>query len=303
MLRENASDLLAFLAVAKERSFTKAAARLGVSQSALSHTIRGLEARLGLRLLTRTTRSVSPTEAGERLMSRVGPHFEEIELELADLSDLRDTPAGNIRINAMDHVLDQIIRPVLKDFLPRYPDISVEVCCDYSFVDIAAQGFDAGVRLGEDVAQGMIATRIGPDMRMSVVGAPGYFANRELPTTPRALTDHLCNNLRLPTNGGLYAWEFAKDGERLKVRVTGQVTYNGVYQLLAAALDGFGLSYIPHDLVAPHLEAGRLVQVLEDWSPWFAGFHLYYPSRRQASPAFALLVEALRYKNPSSSTS
>jgi DNA-binding transcriptional LysR family regulator len=296
MLRENASDLLAFLAVAKERSFTKAAARLGVSQSALSHTIRGLEARLGLRLLTRTTRSVSPTEAGERLIRKVGPHFEEIEMELAGLSDLRDTPAGNIRINAMDHVLDQIIRPVLKDFLPKYPDISVEVCCDYSFVDIAAQGFDAGVRLGEDVADGMIATRIGPDMRMSVVGSPDYFANRELPKTPRALTDHLCNNLRLPTNGGLYAWEFAKDGERLKVRVSGQVTYNGVYQLLAAALDGFGLSYVPHDLVAPHISSGHLVQVLEDWSPWFSGFHLYYPSRRQSSPAFALLVDALRYK-------
>jgi len=296
MLRENASDLLAFLAVAKERSFTKAAARLGVSQSALSHTIRGLEARLGLRLLTRTTRSVSPTEAGERLIRKVGPHFEEIEMELAGLSDLRDTPAGNIRINAMDHVLDQIIRPVLQDFLPKYPDISVEVCCDYSFVDIAAQGFDAGVRLGEDVADGMIATRIGPDMRMSVVGSPDYFANRELPKTPRALTDHLCNNLRLPTNGGLYAWEFAKDGERLKVRVSGQVTYNGVYQLLAAALDGFGLSYVPHDLVAPHISSGHLVQVLEDWSPWFSGFHLYYPSRRQSSPAFALLVDALRYK-------
>lgn len=185
---------------------------------------------------------------------------------------------------------------MLKDFLPKYPDISVEVCCDYSFVDIAAQGFDAGVRLGEDVADGMIATRIGPDMRMSVVGSPDYFANRELPKTPRALTDHSCNNLRLPTNGGLYAWEFAKDGERLKVRVSGQVTYNGVYQLLAAALDGFGLSYVPHEVVAPHLGSGRLIQVLEDWSPWFSGFHLYYPSRRQSSPAFALLVDALRYK-------
>ncbi len=296
MLRENASDLLAFLAVAKERSFTKAAARLGVSQSALSHTIRGLEARLGLRLLTRTTRSVSPTEAGERLVNRVGPHFEHIEFELAGLSDLRDTPSGTIRINAMDHALDQIIRPVLKTFLPKYPDISVEVCCDYGFVDIAAQGFDAGVRLGEDVAEGMIATRIGPDMRMAVVGSPAYFASRTPPDTPRALTGHLCNNLRLPTNGGLYAWEFAKGDETLKVRVTGQVTYNGVYQLLEAALDGFGLSYIPHDVVAPYLKSGQLVQVLEDWSPQFAGFHLYYPSRRQASPAFALLVEALRYR-------
>lgn len=296
MLRENATDLLAFLAVARERSFTKAAGKLGVSQSALSHTIRGLEARLGLRLLTRTTRSVSPTEAGERLIKRVGPHFEEIEIELAGLSDLRDTPAGSIRINAIDHVLEMIIRPVLNEFLRKYPDISVEVYCDYGFVDIAAHGFDAGVRLGEDVAEGMIATRIGPDMRMSVVGSPAYFANRTLPQTPRDLTDHQCNNLRLPTNGGLYAWEFAKNGESLKARVTGQITYNGVYQLLHAALDGFGLSYIPNDLIAPYVKDGRLIHVLEDWSPVFAGFHLYYPSRRQASPAFALLVDALRYK-------
>ncbi|KPW81505.1 LysR family transcriptional regulator [Pseudomonas cannabina] len=288
--------MLAFLAVAKERSFTKAAARLGVSQSALSHTVRSLEARLGLRLLTRTTRSVSPTEAGERLIQKVGPHFDEIEIELAGLSDLRDTPTGKIRINAMDHVLDVIIRPVLNTFLPKYPDISVEVCCDYSFVDIAAEGFDAGVRLGEAVADGMIATRIGPDMRLSVVGSPAYFEGRNRPETPRDLTSHRCNNLRLPTNGGLYTWEFTKDGETLNVRVTGQVTFNGVYPLLDAALDGFGLSYIPHDLVAAHIDTGRLIHVLEDWSPTFAGFHLYYPSRRQASPAFALLLEALRYR-------
>lgn len=296
MLRENANDLLAFLAVARERSFTKAAAKMGVSQSALSHTIRGLEARLGLRLLTRTTRSVSPTEAGQRLMETVGPHFEEIEIELAALNDLRDTPAGNIRINAMDHALEYILWPVLKPFLAKYPDISVEVCCDYSFVDIAAQGFDAGVRLGEDVAQGMIATRIGPDMRMVVVGSPAYFADRKIPLTPRALTEHQCNNLRLPTNGGLYVWEFKKADESLNVRVSGQVTFNGVYQLLNAALDGFGLSYIPEDLAAPHVAAGKLVQVLEDWCAPFTGFHLYYPSRRQASPAFALLLNALRYK-------
>jgi DNA-binding transcriptional LysR family regulator len=296
MLRENANDLLAFLAVARERSFTKAAAKLGVSQSALSHTIRALEERLGLRLLTRTTRSVSPTEAGERLMQNVGPHFEEIEIELAALSDLRDTPSGTIRINAMDHVLEHILRPKLNAFLPQYPDISVEICCDYSFVDIAAQGFDAGVRLGEDVAEGMIATRIGPDMCMAVVGSPAYFAGRTLPQTPRDLTHHRCNNLRLPTNGGLYAWEFEKGQEKLNVRVSGQITYNGVYPLLDAALDGFGLSYIPHDMVEPHVAAGRLIHVLEDWSPSFSGFHLYYPSRRQASPAFALLVEALRYQ-------
>lgn len=296
MLRENANDLLAFLAVARERSFTKAAGKLGVSQSALSHTIRSLEARLGLRLLTRTTRSVSPTEAGQHLIDSVAPHFEEIEIGLAALSNLRDTPAGNIRINAVDHALEYILWPVLKPFLAQYPDISVEVSCDYRFVDIAAQGFDAGVRLGEDVAQGMIATRIGPDMRMAVVGSPAYFAHRTLPKTPRDLTDHQCNNLRLPTHGGLYAWEFEKGKESLKARVSGQVTFNGVYPLLTAALDGFGLSYIPEDLVARHIADGRLVRVLEDWCPLFAGFHLYYPSRRQVSPAFALLLEALRYR-------
>ncbi|MFC6338113.1 LysR family transcriptional regulator [Pseudomonas sp. CCM 7891] len=296
MLRENANDLLAFLAVARERSFTKAAAKLGVSQSALSHTIRSLEARLGLRLLTRTTRSVSPTEAGQHLVETVGPHFDQVEIQLAALSNLRDTPSGNIRINAMDHALEFVLRPVLKTFLPKYPDISVEVCCDYSFVDIAAQGFDAGVRLGEDVAQGMIATRIGPDMRMLVVGSPAYFADRLIPTTPRDLTEHQCNNLRLPTNGGLYIWEFKKGEETLNVRVSGQVTYNGVYQLLNAALDGFGLSYIPEDLVAEHIGAGHLIQVLDDWCTPFSGFHLYYPSRRQASPAFALLLDALRYR-------
>jgi DNA-binding transcriptional LysR family regulator len=296
MLRENANDLIAFLAVAKERSFTKAAGKLGVSQSALSHTIRALEARLGLRLLTRTTRSVSPTEAGERLISTVGPSFEEIGFALAALSDLRDRPAGNIRISAMDHALELVIRPVLKNFLPMYPDISVEVCCDYSFVDIAAQGFDAGVRLGEAVADGMIATRIGPDMRMLVLGSPAYFADREIPVTPRCLPKHLCNNLRLPTNGRVYAWEFEKDGETLNARVSGQITHNGVYQLLDAALDGFGLSYIPEDIAAPYIASGQLQVVLEDWSPWYSGFHLYYPSRRQASPAFALLVDALRYR-------
>ncbi|MDQ3203016.1 MAG: LysR family transcriptional regulator [Pseudomonadota bacterium] len=296
MLRQNANDLLAFLAVARARSFTKAAAKLGVSQSALSHTIRGLEARLGLRLLTRTTRSVSPTEAGQRMLEKIGPHFEEIEIELAALSDLRDTPAGNIRINAMDHALEYILWPVLKPFLAQYPDISVEVCCDYGFVDIAAQGFDAGVRLGEDVAQGMIATRIGPDMRMLVVGSPAYFTGRTKPLTPRDLTGHACANLRLPTNGGLYTWEFKKGQESLNVRVSGQVTFNGVYQLLKAALDGFGLSYIPQDMVAPYIEDGRLVAVLDDWCAPFTGFHLYYPSRRQASPAFALFLEAVRYR-------
>ncbi|WP_416423876.1 LysR family transcriptional regulator [Pseudomonas sp. App30] len=299
MLRENANDLLAFLAVARERSFTKAAAKIGVSQSALSHTIRGLEARLGLRLLIRTTRSVSPTEAGQRLLQTVGPHFEEIEIQLAALSDLRDRPAGNLRINASDYSLDTVLRPRLRTFLQQYPDIKVEVCCDNGLVDIAAQGFDAGVRLGEQVAEGMIATRISADMRMAVVGTPEHFARYPKPLTPRDLTAHPCNNLRLATHGGLYAWEFAKGGESLNVKVTGQVIHNGVYQLLAAAVDGLGLSYVPEDLCAPYFQRGELVRVLEDWSPAFAGFHLYYPSRRQASPAFALLVEALRHPMPS----
>ena len=295
MLRENASDLLAFLAVARERSFTKAAARLGVSQSALSHTIRALEARLGLRLLTRTTRSVSPTEAGEHLLQTIGPRFDEIEVELAALSNLRETPAGKIRISATDHSLDWLLRPVLKDFLPKYPDISVEVSCDYGFVDIAGQGFDAGVRLGEDVAQGMIATRIGPDMRMAVVGSPAYFANRTRPETPRDLTDHACNNLRLPTNGGLYTWEFEKNGQTLNVRIEGQMVFNNISMRLEAVLQGLGLACMPEDLVREHVAAGRLIRVLADWCEPFSGYHLYYPSRRQSSPAFTLLREALRY--------
>ena len=297
MPKTDFNDLMWFRIVAEERSFTNAAAKIGVAQSTLSHTIKRLETQMGLRLLTRTTRSVSPTEAGEHLLQTVGPRFEEIEQELAALSNLRETPAGKIRISATDHSLNWLLRPVLKEFLPKYPDIAVEVICDYGFVDIAGQGYDAGIRLGEDVAQGMIATRIGPDMRMAVVGSPAYFASRKRPETPRDLTAHACNNLRLPTNGGLYTWEFEKDGESLKVRVSGQVTLNGVYPLLDAALDGFGLSYIPENIVAPHLADGRLVQVLADWCPTFAGYHLYYPSRRQAAPAFALLLEALRYRH------
>ena len=295
MLRENASDLLAFLAVARERSFTKAAARLGVSQSALSHTIRALEARLGLRLLTRTTRSVSPTEAGEHLLQTVGPRFEEIEVELAALSNLRETPAGRIRISATDHSLDWLLRPVLKEFLPQYPDIAVEVICDYGFVDIAGQGFDAGIRLGEDVAQGMIATRIGPDMRMAVVGSPAYFSRYSKPVIPNDLTAHNCITLRMPTHGGLYVWEFEKDGQELNVRIEGQLVFNNIAMRLEAALQGLGLAYMPQDLVQEHVAQGRLIRVLEDWCEPFSGYHLYYPSRRQSSPAFTLLREALRY--------
>ncbi|HUL42351.1 MAG TPA: LysR family transcriptional regulator [Burkholderiales bacterium] len=297
MQRANVHDLLAFLAVARDRSFTKAAAKLGVSQSALSHTIRGLEARLGLRLLTRTTRSVSPTEAGERLLLTAGPRFEEIEAELEALSELREKPAGTIRITATDHAADTILWPKLAKFLPQYPDIKVEIIIDYGLTDIVAQRYDAGVRSGEQVAKDMIAVRIGPDMRVAVVGTPSYFTKRSLPKKPQDLTGHNCINLRLPTYGGLYAWEFEKGKRELKVRVEGQLIFNGTAQMLNAALAGFGLAYVPEDLAQPHLAAGRLKRVLEDWCPPYSGYHLYYPSRRQSSPAFALLVDALRYRS------
>jgi DNA-binding transcriptional LysR family regulator len=294
---QNVNDLLAFLAVAKARSFTRAAAKLGLSQSALSHTIRGLEERLGLRLLTRTTRSVSPTEAGERLLLAVGPRFEEIEAALEALTELREKPAGTIRITATDYAADTILWPKLAKLLPDYPDIRVEIIIDYGLTDIVAQRYDAGVRAGEQLAKDMIAVRIGPDMRMAVVGAPSYFARRSSPTKPPDLTDHDCINLRLPTYGGLYAWEFEKGDCELKVRVEGQLVFNGTAQMLNAALAGFGLTYVPEDLAQPHLVAGRLERALEDWCPPFPGQHLYYPSRRQPTPAFALLVEALRYRD------
>jgi DNA-binding transcriptional LysR family regulator len=296
MPRESFNDLLAFLAVARERSFTRAAAQLGVSQSALSHTIRGLEERLGLRLLTRTTRSVAPTEAGERLLRTVGPRFEEIEAQLAGLSELREKPSGTIRITANDHAADAILWPKLAKLLPQYPDIKIEIMIDYGLTDIVAQRYDAGVRLGEQVAKDMIAARIGPDMRMAVVGAPSYFARRSPPKTPHDLIGHECINLRLPTYGGLYAWEFEKGGRELKVRVEGQLVFNMTTYMLNAALAGFGLAYVPEDLAEPHLAKGRLKRVLKDWCAPFPGYHLYYPSRRQSSPAFALLVDALRYR-------
>ena len=296
MQRGNLDDLLAFLAVGLERSFTKAAAKLGVSQSALSHTIRELEARLGVRLLTRTTRSVSPTEAGERLMRTVGPRFEEIDAELAAVSEFREKPAGTIRISATDSVADTILWPKLTKLLREYPDIKVEITIDYGFTDIVAQRFDAGVRSGEHVAKDMIAVRIGPDIRMAVVGAPSYFKNRSAPKTPQDLIDHSCINLRLATHGGLYAWEFEKGGRELKVRVEGQLVFNGSFQMLNAALAGFGLAYVPQDLAQPYIAKGRLKRVLEDWCPPYSGYHLYYPSRRQPSAAFTLLVDALRYR-------
>ena len=296
MRRENVSDLLAFLAVARERSFTKAGKKLGISQSALSHTIRGLEERLGLRLLTRTTRSVSPTEAGDRLLASVGGRFEEIEAELEALSELRDKPAGTIRITAGEHAAYSVLSPALAKFLPSYPDIKVEIHVDYGFVDIVALRYDAGVRTGEQVAKDMIAVPLGPDMRMAVVGAPSYFAKRRLPKTPQDLTEHSRINLRMPTYGSLYAWEFEKGKRELKVRVDGQLVVNTMKQRLDAALAGVGLTYMVEDVVQPYVAQGALVRVLEDWCAPFAGYRLYYPSRRQSSPAFKVLVDALRYR-------
>jgi DNA-binding transcriptional LysR family regulator len=296
MQRGHLDDLIAFLAVAREQSFTKAAARLGVSQSALSHTMRELEARLGVRLLTRTTRSVAPTAAGERLMHTLGPRFEEIETELAAVSELREKPAGTIRITATKYAVDAVLWPKLEKFLRLYPDIKVELFIDNGLTDIVAQRFDAGVRSGEQVAKDMIAVRIGPDMRAAVVGASSYFKTHPEPKRPQDLIGHKCINLRLTTHGGLCAWELEKAGREIKVRVDGQLTFNGTFQMLNAALAGFGLAYVPEDLAQPHIAKGRLKRVLADWCPPYSGHHLYYPSRRQSSAAFALLVDALRYR-------
>jgi DNA-binding transcriptional LysR family regulator len=289
-------ELAAFAAVARERSFTRAGAKLGVSPSALSQTIKGLEERLGLRLLTRTTRSVAPTEAGERLLLTVAPRFEEIEQALVALSEMRERPAGTIRITAGEHAARSVLQPGLAKLLPDFPDIRVEIAVDYGLVDIVAEGFDAGVRLGEQVAKDMIALRIGPDMRMAVVGSPAYFQKHPRPSTPQDLTDHNCINMRLPTYGGLFPWEFEKNGREVKVRVDGQLVFNTIRQRLDSALQGLGLAYMPEDVAAPCIASGELIRVLEDWCPPFSGYHLYYPSRRHASPAFSLLVDALRFK-------
>ena len=296
MQRGNLDDLAAFIAVARERSFTRAAARLGVSQSALSHTIRELEARLGVRLLTRTTRSVSPTQAGERLLDTVAPRLQEIEAELAALGELREKPAGTIRVTATEHAADAVLLPKLAPLLREHPDVKVEIAIDYGLTDIVAQRYDAGVRSGEQVAKDMIAVRIGPDMRMAVVGAPSYFRTRPEPATPQELIAHNCINLRLPTHGGLYAWEFEQAGRELRVRVEGQLTFNATAQMLAAALGGSGLAYVPEGMAQHHLAKRRLKRVLEDWCPPYSGYHLYYPSRRQPSAAFTLFVDALRYR-------
>lgn len=296
MAAENYNELAAFVVVARELSFTRAAAKLGVSQSALSQTIRALEERLGLRLLTRTTRSVAPTEAGRRLFDTLAPRFEEITQELASLSQLRDKPAGSIRINAGEHAAISILQPVLRRIIPENPDVRVEIIVDYGLTDIVAGGFDAGVRLGDQVAKDMIAVRIGPDMRMAVVGSPDYFARHPVPHTPQDLTAQNCIGIRLPTYGGIYPWDLDKDGHEVNVRIEGQLVFNNISLRLSSALDGLGLAYLPEDQVLDHVQAGRLVRVMEDWCGPFPGYHLYYPSRRHTSPAFALLVDSLRYR-------
>ncbi|UPG89427.1 LysR family transcriptional regulator [Luteibacter aegosomaticola] len=298
-MRKDIQDIMAFIAVARERSFTRAAARLGTSQSALSHAIRGLEARLGVRLLTRTTRSVAPTEAGERLMQSVAPRLEEIEAEVEALGELREKPAGNLRITTAEHAANTIIWPALERFLPQYPDITVEVAINYELVDIVAERFDIGIRLGEQLARDMIAVPIGPYMRMAVVGSPTYFAQRKKPKTPEDLTRHNCINLRLPTHGGLMPWDFDKDGREIKVRVEGQAIASSGTQVLDAAMRGLGLGWVPEDMAQPHIDSGAVIRVLEKWCTPFPGYHLYYPNRRHGAPALTALVDALRYPRPS----
>ncbi|HZX18296.1 MAG TPA: LysR family transcriptional regulator [Pseudomonas sp.] len=294
MVRRNLNDLLSFVTVAREGSFTRAAAVLGVSQSALSQAISGLEKRLQIRLLTRTTRSVSPTAAGEQLLQAIGHRFDEIEEELDVLTELRDKPAGTVRITCGDHVLRTTLLPRVAPLLREYPDIKVEFDVSYGLRDIVADRFDAGVRLGDTIDKDMIAVPIGPELRMAAVAAPAYFAANPPPKTPADLTAHRCINMRFPTHGGLYVWEFERRGRQLNVRVDGQVTLNSTPHIVVAALEGLGIAFLPEEEFAPHIEEGRLVRVLEDWCAPFAGYYLYYPSRRQPSPAFALVLEALR---------
>ncbi|VVM42847.1 HTH-type transcriptional regulator PgrR [Pseudomonas fluorescens] len=297
MANTKVNDLQAFLAVARDQSFTKAAARLGVTPSALSHTIRALEQRLGIRLLARTTRNVSPTEAGERLMRSIAPLFDQIAVELEALSELRDKPSGTIRISCTDDQIELCIRPMLAGFLKHYPDITLELYVDYGFTNVVEERFDAGIRLGESISKDMIAVRIGPDWRLAVVGSPAYFEHHPVPTTPHELTDHDCVNIRHRPSGGIYAWEFQQEGKVFTVKPDGQLVFNSIMHVLNAAVDGIGLAYVPEQLVAPYLADGRLKEVLADWCPVFQGYHLYYPNRRQASPAFSAFVEALKYRS------
>lgn len=296
MRRDNVNDLLAFLAVARERSFTRAAKKAGLSQSALSHTIRQLEERLGVRLLMRTTRAVAPTEAGQRLLDSIGPSFDEIDAQVAALSELRDKPAGTIRIVASDFAIRSVLWPKLGRFLPKFPDIKVELSRDNGLTDIVTQRFDAGVRMGEQLAKDMISVRIGPDIRFAVVGAPSYLKKTPEPSRPQDLVQHSCITERHSTSGGIWAWEFEQGGRELKIRVDGRLVFNNSYDVIDAALGGFGLAYVPEDIALPYVKTGQLKRLLEKWSPYWDGYHLYYPSRRQSSPAFLAVVDALRHR-------
>jgi len=297
MPRENLNDILVFIAVAREKSFTRAAAKLGVSQSALSHTIRDLEARLGVRLLTRTTRSVSTTDAGEELFQAVAPRIDEIDASVAALSDFRDKPAGVVRITATDHPIETVIWPKLRQLLPSYPDIKVEVTVDYGLSNIVEERYDIGVRFGDQVAKDMIAVRISPDIPMTIVGAPSYFTNKNAPKTPEDLLNHDCITLRMTTTKALYAWELKKGKRETQARVGGQLTFNTQPQMVRAALDGFGLAFVPEDAVFEHIQRGELRSVLKDWCPTWPGYHAYYPSRRQTSRAFSLVIDALKHRS------
>ena len=294
-MKHKLDDLQAFLAVARDQSFTKAAAKLGVTASALSHAMRGLEERMGIRLLARTTRNVATTEAGDRLMRAIEPLFAQIVTEVEALGSLRDKPAGNIRITCTDDVIELYLRPRLAQFLEDYPDITLELFVDYGFTNVVKERFDAGIRLGEAVSQDMFAVRISPDWRLAVVGSPAYFAQHPAPATPYELTAHRCINMRPQPTGSIYAWEFEKDGQIFTVKCDGPLVSNSIMHNLTGAVDGIGLGYVPEHLAAPYLADGRLVQVLQSWCPQFQGFHLYYPNRRQPSPAFAAFVEAFRY--------
>lgn len=296
-MRENFNDLLWFLVVAEERSFTRAAAKIGITQSTLSHTIKRLETRMGLRLLARTTRSVSTTEAGERLRQSLAPHIAEIETDIAALTAYRDAPSGTVRITVSDHALETLVWPKLRPVLARYPDIKLELSRDNGLRNIVEDGFDAGVRLGESVEKDMIAVRIGPNWRLVAIGSPDYFAARGVPQTPQDLVGHNCINQRMTSGGGFYAWEFERDGQDIRVRVDGQLIFNSTLPMVDAALAGYGIAYVPEDIAAEHIAAGRLQLVLDDWSPKFAGYYLYYPSSRQNAPAFKIIADALRHRD------
>lgn len=295
MARRNLNDLLAFVTVAREGSFTRAGAVLGVSQSALSQAIKALEERLQIRLLTRTTRSVSATPAGERLLLAIGTRFDDIEAELDALTELRDKPAGSVRITSGDHVLRTVLLPRLLPLMHQYPDVNIEFDINYGLRDIVADRFDAGVRLGESIDKDMVALPIGPKLRMAAVASPAYFSQHPMPKVPADLTQHNCINIRFPTTGGLYVWEFERKGRQVNVRVQGQAVFNSSPHMVLAALDGLGITFLPEEEFSPYLENGQLVRVLQDWCPPFPGYHLYYPSRKQHSPAFTLVIEALRW--------